>query len=64
MSVFEKVYSNISGEDREKEPPVNIPNTEVKLLIAKSTALVTKWKDRTLPDSTKKTTKWWSFLQM
>ena len=62
MSVFEKVYSNISGEDREKEPPVNIPNTEVKLLIAKSTALVTKWKDRTLPDSSKRLPKGSLFL--
>ena len=53
MSVLEKEYSTISGEDREKDPPVHIPNTAVKLLIADSTALVTRWKSRTLPDSIK-----------
>ena len=30
-------YNTIDGEDREKAPPVPIPNTEVKLFIAKDT---------------------------
>ena len=56
VSVLKRGYSAISGEDREKDPPVHIPNTAVKLLIAESTALVTRWKIRTSPDSIKRTT--------
>ena len=32
-----KTLSNIFGDDSEREPPVNIPNTEVKPFSAKST---------------------------
>ena len=39
----------MNGEDREKEPPVLIPNTEVKLLIAEDTWLETAREIRTLP---------------
>ena len=46
-------HSAISGEDREKDPPVHIPNTAVKLLIAEGSALATMCENRTLPDSTK-----------
>ena len=38
------------GGDSEKDPPVPIPNTEVKLLSAESTCLDTDWKDRTPPN--------------
>ena len=43
----------ISGGDREKDPPVLIPNTEVKLLIVENTWLATVREDRTLPDNKK-----------
>lgn len=39
----------MNGEDREKEPPVLIPNTEVKLLIAEDTWPETAREIRTLP---------------
>ena len=38
------------GGDSEKDPPVPIPNTEVKLLSAESTCLDTDRKDRTPPN--------------
>ena len=41
----------VSGDNGEKVPPVPIPNTEVKLLSAKSTWLVTAREDRSSPDS-------------
>ena len=41
----------VSGDNGEKVPPVPIPNTEVKLLRAESTWLVTAREDRSLPDS-------------
>ena len=47
-------HSTISGDHREKETPVPIPNTAVKLLIADDTILETIWKSRTLPDSIKR----------
>ena len=37
------------GADAGEVPPVLIPNTEVKLLIAENTWLETTRKDRTLP---------------
>ena len=44
-----KTFNN-SGDDGEWDPPVNIPNTEVKTLIADGTWLDTTWESRTLPD--------------
>ena len=41
----------ISGGNGEREPPVPIPNTEVKPLSAESTWLETARENRTLPDS-------------
>ena len=41
--------ATFSGGYRERETPVPIPNTEVKLLIADGTARVTMWESRTLP---------------
>ena len=38
----------ISSGDREKDPPVHIPNTEVKLFIVENTWLATAREDRTL----------------
>ena len=45
----EIVYNTNDGDDREKDPPVPIPNTEVKLPIAEDTWLETARKTRTLP---------------
>ena len=44
----------ISGGDSERDPPVPIPNTEVKPFSADGTWLETARESRTLPDSTKK----------
>ena len=44
-------FKTISGGNGEEDPPVPIPNTEVKLFSAESTWLVTAREDRTLPDS-------------
>ena len=43
--------NKISGGNGEREPPVPIPNTEVKPLSAESTWLETARENRTLPDS-------------
>ena len=37
------------GVDDAEDPPVPIPNTEVKLSGAENTWLVTAWKDREMP---------------
>ena len=42
-------HSTSTGENREKDPPVLIPNTEVKFLIAEDSWLETARKNRTLP---------------
>ena len=49
----QKPYT-ISGDNGERDPPVPIPNTEVKPFSADGTWLETIWESRTLPDSTKK----------
>jgi hypothetical protein len=41
----------MSGGFREKEIPVPIPNTEVKLFIADGTMRFAAWESRTLPDA-------------
>ena len=46
----EEHIHRLFGGDSEKDPPVPIPNTEVKLLSAESTCLDTDWKDRTPPN--------------
>ena len=43
----------ISGGDSERDPPVPIPNTEVKPFSADGTWLETARESRTLPDSTR-----------
>ena len=43
--------NSISGDDGERDPPVPIPNTEVKPLCADGTWLETARESRTLPDS-------------
>ena len=45
--------SQHSGGDSERDPPVPIPNTEVKPFSADGTWLETARESRTLPDSTK-----------
>ena len=37
---------NHSGDDSNEDPPVPIPNTEVKLVYAESTIRDTVWEDR------------------
>ena len=49
----QKPYT-ISGDNGERDPPVPIPNTEVKPFSADGTWLETIWESRTLPDSMKK----------
>ena len=49
----QKPYT-ISGDYGERDPPVPMPNTEVKPFSADGTWLETTWESRTLPDSTKK----------
>ena len=39
-----------SGDNEAEDPPVPIPNTEVKLCVAESTIRDTVWEDRELPD--------------
>ena len=46
----EEHIHRLFGGDSEKDPPVPIPNTEVKLLNAESTCLDTDRKDRTPPN--------------
>ena len=53
--------TNIGGKG-EEDPPVLIPNTEVKLFIAESTWLYTAREDRTLPISIKPFTYRWAVL--
>jgi hypothetical protein len=42
------------GDHSEEDPPVPIPNTEVKLFSADGTAWVTMWESRSSPNSCKK----------
>ena len=51
----QKPYT-ISGDNGERDPPVPMPNTEVKPFSADGTWLETIWESRTLPDSMKKRT--------
>jgi hypothetical protein len=44
------ITSKISGGNNEKDTPVPIPNTEVKLLSADDTWVETPWESRSLPD--------------
>ena len=46
--------SQFSGDNGERDPPVPIPNTEVKPFSADGTWLETTWESRTLPDSMKR----------
>ena len=55
FSGYEKPYT-ISGDNGERDPPVPIPNTEVKPFSADGTWLETTWESRTLPDSMKRKT--------
>ena len=52
FSGYAKPYK-ISGDYGERDPPVPMPNTEVKPFSADGTWLETTWESRTLPDSMK-----------
>jgi hypothetical protein len=43
------VHLTITGDNGKRDPPVLIPNTEVKPLSADGTWLETAWESRTLP---------------
>ena len=43
----------IVGVDDDEGPPVPIPNTEVKLISAEDTWLVTAWENREMPTQTR-----------
>ena len=45
----ESIYNKISGANSCEDPPVPIPNTEVKLTNAENTWLVTTRENRTVP---------------
>ena len=45
-------YRRKSGGDSKEDPPVTMPNTEVKLLNVDDTWRATAWESRKLPDST------------
>ena len=49
MSVQGKETLNHSGDNGGRDPPVLIPNTEVKPACADGTWLDTTWESRTLP---------------
>ena len=46
----ESIYNKISGANSCEDPPVPIPNTEVKLTNAENTWLVTTRENRTVPE--------------
>ena len=52
FSGYAKPYK-ISGDYGERDPPVPMPNTEVKPFSADGTWLETTWESRTSPDSKK-----------
>ena len=58
----QRKHSNISGDNSLRDPPVPIPNTEVKPQHAESTWLETAREDRSSPDSIQDTSKDVSFL--
>ena len=47
------MYPKLSGDDGGVDPPVPIPNTEVKHTSAEGTWGATPWENRTLPGSVK-----------
>ena len=53
-STAQQKPKKVSGDNGEEDPPVPIPNTEVKLFRVESTWLVTAREDRSSPDSKRK----------
>ena len=49
MKVRECTFKTESGDNSEEDPPVPIPNTEVKLFRAEDTWRATAWEIRALP---------------
>ena len=44
-----RIPKSLTGVDDDEDPPVPIPNTEVKLISVENTWLETAWEDRTMP---------------
>ena len=44
-----RIPKSLTGVDDDEDPPVPIPNTEVKLIRVENTWLETAWEDRTMP---------------
>ena len=44
-----RILKSLTGVDDDEDPPVPIPNTEVKLIRVENTWLETAWEDRTMP---------------
>ena len=49
QGALKKVSKKIVGVNCAEEPPVPIPNTEVKLCNVENTWLETTWKDKSMP---------------
>ena len=44
-----RIPKSLTGVDDDEDPPVPMPNTEVKLIRVENTWLETAWEDRTMP---------------
>ena len=53
-----------SGDNGEEDPPVPIPNTEVKLFSAEDTWRETAWENRSLPVLEKSSSRKWTAFFM
>ncbi len=53
-----------SGDNGEEDPPVSIPNTEVKLFSAEDTWRETAWENRSLPVLEKSSSRKWTAFFM
>ena len=59
-----RVLPLIVGVDSDEDPPVPMPNTEVKLIYVENTWLVTTWEDRKMPTYLSMIEKSLSFLYL
>ena len=62
LHINANLTNSIVGANGDEDPPVPIPNTEVKLISVENTWRVTAWKDRAVPTQRKITQKGWFFV--